>query len=66
MNSESSHLSVHFATEQLIEFMIQVRMKKMQRFSGTFAKLEESFVVSICSSVFHPHGTIRFPLQGRL
>jgi len=40
--------------------------EKMQRFSGAFAKLAESFVTSACPSVFHPHGTIRFPLQGRL
>jgi len=66
MNSESPQLSVHFPTEQLIECVIEVTVKKIQRVSGAFAKLSESFVTTVCPSVFHPHGTIRFPLHGRL
>jgi hypothetical protein len=66
MNSESPHLSVHFPTEQLIEYLIKVTVKKMQRFSGSFAKLAESFITFVWPSIFHPHGKIRFPLQGHL
>jgi hypothetical protein len=40
--------------------------EKMQQFSDAFAKLEENFVASVCPSLFHPQGRIRFLLLGHM